>query len=77
MPFWKQVGEALKCHIEDFFRVRWEVVPLALIVVAGIIDLAYVRTVYGTAHRPPYWGFHTLLQTASFLIVISFRRLFR
>lgn len=71
------MGEAMKCLIEDFFRIRWQAVVWILVVLVGIIDLAYVRTVYGSSERPPYWAVHTLLQTLSFLAIISARSLFK
>jgi hypothetical protein len=77
MPFWKQVVEAIQCQIEDFFRVPWQLIVLMLIVIAGVIDFAYVRTAYGLLHRPPFWSVHALLQATSFLTFFGMRRLFK
>ena len=48
MSFWNQLREALRLQIEDFFRVPWQAVAVMLVVIALLIEVAYLRTVYPT-----------------------------
>lgn len=75
MPFWKQVREAIRCQIEDFFHVPWELVVLMVIVVAGLVDYAYVRLTDSLLQRPPFWSVRTLLPLLSLSILFLLRRL--
>lgn len=75
MSFWKQIAQAVQGQLEDFFNVPWPAITLMLVVIIGLIDFAYVRTVYGVMHLPPFWGVHVLLRIASFVALVNVRRL--
>lgn len=48
MSFWKQLREATRLEIEDFFNVKWQGVALVLVVVAALILEAYLEIVDDT-----------------------------
>lgn len=46
MSFRQQLREAVRLQIADFLGVKWQAVALMLAVIAALVAVAYLRTVY-------------------------------
>ena len=79
MGILQQIRDALRGQIEDFFRVQWQAVALMLVIIAGVIDCAYLRFNYGPSmfHRTPFWSVHAILGVGVWLALLNLKRFLR